>query len=88
MADSVEHEDEVVETKKFRVTVTISSLGNERRTLVFNEQEQEAAQGIIRNVSEAFNVIRTNNSLMLVDSSGVATFANLDNVAFVEVNVV
>lgn len=83
MADPPEEE-----TKKYRVTVTITSLGNERRTLVYDSLESEEAQKIVQSVDAAFGVIRTSNALMLVDSSGVATFANLDNVAFIEVNIV
>lgn len=88
MPESEELESDVVESKKHRVTVTISSLGNERRTLVFNDMEEERARSIVQSIDAAFGVIRTSNSLMLVDSSGVATFANLDNIAFVEVNIV
>lgn len=79
--------DEFEETKKYRVTVTISSLGNERRKIDLGELEEEAAKRVIATVDAAFDVVRRSNALMLSGTDGIAVFASLDNVAFVEVQV-
>jgi hypothetical protein len=76
------------ENDKFRVSVTISALGNERRTIPLGERTQEEIQSIIRVIDAAFATVRASHALTLTDSNGVVVFANLDNVAFVEVHVV
>lgn len=78
--------DEQVENKS-NVRVTISSLGNERRVINFGECDDEQVGKIIQTVQSAFGTIRTSEALTLVGMDGVTTFANLDNVAFVEVHV-
>jgi hypothetical protein len=78
---------EEVKDKKFRTQVTIGSLGNERRIIELGELDQEQFQEVIRTVSSAFEVVRKSHALMLSGKDGVTTFANLDNVAFVEVHV-
>ena len=88
MPDSKDKKEEVEEPKKYRVTVTISSLGNERRTIQMGEFEEAGAKSVIENVHAAFNVIRTSDTLTLTGADGVVTFANLDNVAFIEVSIV
>jgi hypothetical protein len=82
MSDSEETEE-----KKFRTRVTISSLGSERRTIELGEVTQDQVKEVIRTVSAAFETVRKSQALMLTGGDGVATFANLDNVAFVEVHV-
>jgi len=73
--------------KNFDVRVTISSLSNERRTIIFRDQTKEEAQGIVQTCSNAYNIIRSNSSLLLTGSDGVIVIANLDNTAFVEVQI-
>lgn len=77
--------EEVEETHEVRVV--ISSLGNERRTLVFKDQTTEETQKIIGTVSGSFGTIRTNEALLLTGSDGQILFAHLNNVVFVEVQV-
>lgn len=78
--------NEQVENKS-NVRVTISSLGNERRVINFGECDDEQVGKIIQTVQSALGTIRTSEALTLVGMDGVTTFANLDNVAFVEVHV-
>lgn len=87
MAESEENIDEPVEVKKYRVTVTISSLGNERRKIELGEFEEEGAKAVIANVDAAFGTIRSSGALTLTGMDGGITFANLDNVAFVEIQI-
>lgn len=75
------------ELEKFRVSITISALGNERRVIPLGEHTQEGIQGIVRSIDGAFATVRGSHALTLTDSNGVVVFANLDNVAFVEVHV-
>lgn len=79
-------ENEEVE-EKYNVRVVISSLGNERRTINLGERSKEEAQSVIRTVDACFEVIRRSRALMLTGEDGIVVFANLDNVAFVEVHV-
>lgn len=79
--------DEPIEVKKVNVRVTISSLGNERRVINFGECDEEQVEKIIQTVQSAFNKIRSNEALTLVGMDGLTTFANLDNIAFVEVHI-
>jgi len=81
-----DQEQEVVQ--KFDVRVTISSLGNERRVISFRGQTQEDAQGIVQTCSNAYNVIRINDSLLLTGSDGMIVIVNLSNTAFIEVQIV
>jgi hypothetical protein len=76
------------ETQKYEVRVVVSSLGNERRNISFGEMDDDQLQKLIQTVSVAFHSIRTSHALMLTGSDGVVIFANLDNVAFVEVQIV
>lgn len=87
MSESIENEDEPVELKKYRVTVTISSLGNERRVIHLGEFEEAGAKAVITNVNDAFGTVRASSALTLTDTEGRITFANLDNVAFVEIQI-
>lgn len=73
--------------KLFRVSVTISSLGNESRVIKLGECTQSEATEVIKTVSQAFETIRKSQTLMLSGKDGTATFANLDNVVFVEVHI-
>lgn len=84
MTESEEH----VEEQKYRVTVTITTLGNERRVIQLGEVTADGAQSIVRTIDAGFGVVRQSSALMLSDATGVVTYANLDNVAFIEVNVV
>lgn len=70
------------------VQVTISSLGNERRTIIFDSMTDEKIKGLIEEVRLSFGTVRVSNALLLSGSNGVVVFANLDNVAFVEVHIV
>lgn len=70
------------------VRVVISSLGSERRTIKFDGMEDEKVQSLIQTVNSAFGTVRISKALLLTGSDGVVVFANLDNVAFVEVHVV
>jgi hypothetical protein len=79
--------DEETEDKRFRTQVTIGSLGNERRIIELGELDEKQFQEVIRTISSAFEVVRKSYALMLTGKDGVTTFANLDNVAFVEVHV-
>jgi hypothetical protein len=79
--------DEEAEDKKFRTQVTIGSLGNERRIIELGELDEKQFQEVIRTISSAFEIVRKSHALMLSGKDGVTTFANLDNVAFVEVHV-
>lgn len=74
-------------SKKYHVRVTISSLGNERRVINLGECDEEKVQEVIQIVQSAFGTVRVSQALALTGSDGVATFANLDNIAFVEVHV-
>jgi hypothetical protein len=78
---------EEVKDKRFRTQVTIGSLGNERRIIELGELDEKQFQEVIRTISSAFEVVRKSYALMLTGKDGVTTFANLDNVAFVEVHV-
>ena len=80
-------DQEAVTSEKYRTRVIISSLGNERRTIELGELDQDHIQSAIRTVDAAFQTVRHSNSLMFTDKSGIVIFANLDNVAFVEVQV-
>jgi len=73
--------------EKHNVRVTISSLGNERRVVNFGECDDEQIDKIVQTVQVAFNVIRSSDALTLAGTDGVSVFANLNNVAFVEVQV-
>lgn len=70
------------------VQVTISSLGNERRTIRFDSMTDEKIKALIEEVRLSFGTVRVSNALLLSGSDGVVVFANLDNVAFVEVHIV
>lgn len=70
------------------VRIIVSSLGNERRTVVFQDQTTEEAQRIVNTINASFGTIRTNEALLLTGSDGQAVFVNLSNVAFIEVQVV
>jgi len=78
---------EVEEDKKYDVRVVISSLGSEKRTIRLGECSEEDIQKIVATVNAAFGTVRASQSLMLTDRDGIVVFANLDNIAFVEVNV-
>lgn len=80
--------DEPVEDKKFQVTITISSLGNERRVIRLPELTEEEVQNVLLSLDLRFRTARESNALRFTDVNGVLTFAHLDNVAFVEVHVV
>ena len=69
------------------VRIVISSLGNERRTINMNKLDDEAIQKLIQTIKNAFGTVRASSSLLLTGSDGVVTFANLDNVVFVEVHI-
>jgi len=71
----------------FRVSVAISSLGNESRVIKLGDCTQAEATEVIKTVSAAFETVRKSQALMLSGKDGTATFANLDNVAFVEVHI-
>lgn len=71
-----------------KVQVTISSLGNERRTIRFDSMTDEKIKALIEEVRLSFGTVRVSNALLLSGSDGVVVFANLDNVAFVEVHIV
>ena len=73
--------------EKHDVRVIVSSLGNERRNVLFKDQNTEEAQKIVGIVSAAFGTIRTNEALLLTGSDGQILFAHLSNVVFVEVQV-
>lgn len=80
-------EDEPVETKKYNVQVIVSSLGNERRTISFNDVEQDQVKTIIQTAEAAFATLRTNESLLLTGSDGQIVLVNTKNVVFIEVRV-
>lgn len=80
-------DEDPVELKKHNVRVIIASLGNERRTINFGEMDEDRVQEIIQAINNSFGTIRQSNALLLTGSDGVVIFANLDNVAFVEVHV-
>lgn len=82
-----EEKSEKKEDKKYNTRVTISSLGNERRVINLGECNEEEIQEVIKTVQTAFATVRVGQALMLTGADGVATFANLDNIAFVEVHV-
>ena len=82
-----EDENTSADLEKFRVSVTISALSNERRVIPLGERSEEEVQGIVRTIDLAFATVRPSHALTLTDSNGVVVFANLDNVAFVEVHV-
>lgn len=82
-----EEETETVEVKTYDVRVTISSLGNERRVVKFDDCDEDKVREIVRTINSAFEVIRKSQALTLVGTDGVSVFANLDNVAFIEVHV-
>lgn len=75
------------EPKNYNVRVTISSLGNERRVINLGECAEEKVQEVIQIVQSAFGTVRASQALALTGADGIATFANLDNVAFVEVHI-
>lgn len=87
MDESQENEDTPVAVQKFRTSITISSLGNERRVIQLGENDQDTIRGIIHSIDAAFGTVRNSQALTFTDSSGAVIFANLDNVAFVEVHV-
>lgn len=80
-------DSESVEPRKFRVQVSISSLSNERRTLQMGEFDQDGIQGVVRIIDAAFATVRNSSALSLTDRSGLVTFVNTNNVAFIEVTV-
>lgn len=79
--------DNTVELKKHNVRVVFSSLGNERRTINFQDMDEGRVQELIETVSRAFGVIRQSDALFITGSDGVVVFANIKNIAFVEVHV-
>lgn len=79
---------EETKPKKYNVRVTISSLGNERRVVNFGECDDEQIDKIVQTVQSAFGTIRSSEALTLAGTDGVSVFANLNNVAFVEVQIV
>ena len=79
--------EEDKEKVKHDVRLTISSLGNERRTILYKEQTDEEVRRMLETVSGAFGTIRTNESLLLTGSDGQIVIAHLKNVVFVEVHV-
>lgn len=87
MPEPTNQENPEVETKKVSIRLTISSLGNERRTINLGECNEEQVREVISTVNSAFGTVRSSQALMLTGFDGTVTFANLDNVAFVEVHV-
>jgi len=75
------------EEKKFDVRVVISSLGNERRVIAFNELTQEQSGKLINDTHSAFDTVRKSSALLLSGSDSQIVIVNLDNVLFVEVQV-
>lgn len=75
------------EPVKHNVRVIVSSLGSERRNIVFKDMDEKRIQDLIQTVNNAFGVIRQSDALLLTGSDGQIVFANLDNVAFVEVHI-
>lgn len=73
--------------QKHNVRVTISSLSNERRTINFSEMDDDGVQQLVQTVNNAFGTVRASHALLLTGSDGAVVFANLDNVAFVEVHI-
>lgn len=73
--------------QKSPVRVTISSMGNERRTINLGELDEDQIKNTLSLIDSAFQTIRTSQSLMLSGGDGLITFANLDNISFVEVHV-
>ena len=69
------------------VRVVLSSLGNERRTIKFDNMSDEKIQNLIQTMNNAFGTVRTGSSLLITGSDGVVILANLDNVAFIEVHI-
>ena len=82
--NSVEPEEEDL---KKNVKVVISSLGNERRTVHLGECSIDEIKGIMGTIEAAFHVVRVSQSLLLTGTDGITVFANLDNIAFVEVQI-
>jgi site-specific recombinase XerD len=76
------------EEKKYTAKVIVSSLGNERRTILFNEMAKEEIQKLIQTVTASFDYVRTNTALFLTGSDGQMIWVNLENVALIEVQVV
>ena len=74
------------EVETLRVSVVISSLGNERRTISLGELDKEAIGKLIGAIDATFGTVRS-SALMLTDANGTVVFANLDNTAFVEVQI-
>ena len=75
------------EEKKHDAHVTVSSLGNERRTVVFRELTREQSQEIIKTIQLSFETLRSTDSLLLTGSDGQIVFVNLKNVVFIEVRI-
>lgn len=75
------------EVETLRVSVVISSLGNERRTISLGELDKEAIGKLIGAIDATFGTVRSSGALMLTDANGTVVFANLDNTAFVEVQI-
>ena len=73
--------------KTYETRVTISSLGNERRTIHLGQLTDSQVQETMQKVDMAFRVIRDSNALVLAGSDGQLVFAHLDNIAFIEVRI-
>jgi len=73
--------------KKFNVRVIISSLSNERRNVIFDGLTQEQCAKIVSDTNSAFDTVRKNSSLLLSGTDGDIVIVNLDNVLFIEVQV-
>lgn len=80
-------DEETSPEKKFDVRVVISSLGNERRTISMGLCSEDKVKEIMASIDAAWGVVRVSQALRLTGVDGVMVFANLDNVAFIEVQV-
>lgn len=79
---------EEAEVSTHDARITISSMGNERRTIKMNGLSDNALQKLIDTINNAFGVIRSSHALLLTGSDGVVVFANLDLATFIEVHIV
>lgn len=79
---------ESTEEKKYNVRLVVSCLGNERRTINFQELSKEETQKMVETVTAAFDYVRTSTALFLTGSDGQMTWVNLENVVIIEVQVV
>jgi hypothetical protein len=49
--------------------------------------DDDGVQQLVQTVNNAFGTVRASHALLLTGSDGAVVFANLDNVAFVEVHI-